>query len=111
MFSNRMQVAQVCRALTNGLGEEPLFGASGPTVVARQLHEQAGSAMTGGDRALLDLAFWLWEGGTSPRVGALIELLDRTRLRSVGALLIALADGGAAVERWLRANGGPVGSA
>jgi hypothetical protein len=101
----------VCRALTNGFGQEALFTGTGPTVAARELHEQPGSAMTGGDRALLELAFWLWEGGKGPRVAALVELLDRTRLRSVGALLIALADGGAAVERWLRSNGGPVGSA
>jgi hypothetical protein len=29
----------------------------------------------------------------------------------VGSLLIALADGSGAIERWLKANGGPVGDA
>ena len=38
---------------------------------------------------MLELAFWLWEGGQSPRISALVELVDRTRLRSVGTLLVA----------------------
>jgi len=29
----------------------------------------------------------------------------------LGTLLLALADGAGAIERWLKANGGPVGDA
>ncbi|HEX2677526.1 MAG TPA: hypothetical protein VHM19_12820 [Polyangiales bacterium] len=102
-------MAQVCRVLTTGIAKQPLFGAAGPSELAQELRSAPGTS--GGDRALLELAFWLWEGGVSPRVSGLVELLDRTRLRLVGSLLIALADGSGAIERWLKANGGPVGDA
>ena len=111
MFSNRVQVAQVCRVLTRGIAREPLFSAQGPTDAGLSLRVDAASNLQGGDRALLELAFWFWEGGQSPRVASLLELVDRTRLRTLGSLLIALADGADAIERWVRASGGPVGEA
>ena len=111
MFTNRVQVAQVCRVLTRGVAREPLFGASGPSHAALALRAQPPSSVSGGDRALLELAFWFWEGGTSPRVATLLELMDRTQLRMLGTLWLALADGQAAIERWIKANGGPVGEA
>lgn len=111
MFSNRVQVAQVCRVLTRGIAREPLFSAQGPTDAGLSLRSDAAASLHGGDRALLELAFWFWEGGQSPRVASLLELVDRTRLRTLGSLLIALADGADAIERWLRASGGPVGEA
>lgn len=109
MFSNRVQVAQVCRVLTAGIGSRAFFTQKGPTEAAQAA--KASSSLAGGDRALLELAFWLWDGGKSPRLSQLVELLDRTRLRLVGSLLIALADGAQAIERWIKANGGPVGDA
>ncbi|HEX7480664.1 MAG TPA: hypothetical protein VF331_22885 [Polyangiales bacterium] len=69
------------------------------------------SVLAGGDRALLELAYWLWEGGQGPRLSAVVELVDRTRLRMVGTLLVALSEGASAIDRWLRANGGAVGDA
>jgi hypothetical protein len=111
MFSNRLQVAQVCRTLTYGIAPQALFTPAGPSEAAQALRQAEVSALPGGDRALLELAFWLWEGGQSPRMGAVIELVDRTRLRMVGTLLVALSEGAAAIDRWLRAHGGAVGNA
>ncbi len=111
MFSNRLQVAQVCRTLTHGIARVELFTAGGPSSEAQALRQNEGSALSGGDRAFLELAFWLWEGGQSPRLSALVELVDRTRLRMVGTLLVALSEGASAIDRWLRANGGAVGDA
>jgi hypothetical protein len=109
MFSNRVQVAQVCRVLTTGISKAALFTANGPTQAA--LAARASTTLAGGDRALLELAFWFWEGGKSPRLSSLLELLDRTRLRLLGSLLMSLAEGAPAIERWIKANGGPVGDA
>ncbi len=110
MFSNRGQVAQVCRVLTASIASEPLFTQTGPSPRANELRDGA-LGLTGGDRALLDLAFWLWEGGQGPRLAAVVELVDRPQLRLVGTLFVALADGASAIDRWLRASGGPVGQA
>ncbi len=109
MFSNRVQVAQVCRVLTAGITTQTLWTSAGPTDAAQSLRDDAG--LHGGDRALLEVAFWLWDGDQSPRIAAVVELVDRTRLRLVGSLIVALADGSAAIERWVKANGGPVGDA
>jgi hypothetical protein len=111
MFSNRVQVAQVCRVLTRGIAREALFDRQGPTDAGRALFADAGHELRGGDRALLELAFWFWEGGQSPRIASLLELVDRSRLRTLGTLLLALADGADAIERWVKASGGPVGDA
>lgn len=111
MFSNRVQVAQVCRVLTLSITPEPLFTHKGPSDAALALRAASGSALSGGDRALLELAFWFWDGGSGPRLAPLLELVDRTRLRMLGSLLLALADGAGAIERWIKRHGGPVGDA
>ena len=57
---------------------------------------------------------WRFGSGMATKVrgvAAVVELVDRTRLRLVGSLIVALADGSAAIERWVKANGGPVGDA
>ena len=110
MFRDRAQIARVCAVLTTGCGTHPWFDAGGPTQAARQA-QQDPAELSPTERALLELSFCFWEGERGPAFGVLLQLLDPRRLRLLGSLLMALSESRAAVDRWLRANGGPVGEA
>ncbi len=112
MFRGRAQLAEVCRLLTQDVGEGALWTRSGPTAEARTLAETANEQLRGTQRTMLQIAFWLWgEGERGPNFGTAVELLDRAHLHRVGSLLTAMADGADGIDRWIRSNGGFVGGA
>jgi hypothetical protein len=111
VFSSRLQVARVCMVLTRGCARERLWTSEGPSAQARELNQAPQASLTGAQRVLLELAFCLWDGGKGPGLGSTLTLLDAAHLHLVGGLLVALSEDGAAIDRWVRQNGGAAGDA
>lgn len=100
MFGSDRQAAACARALLAPVRLADLWTPDGPTPRACGLYEADGGALSGGERALLLLAFALWNGG---RRGAVADLLalDGGNLAAAGELLTAVALGPEAVDAWL----------
>jgi len=111
VFASRQQLARVCAVLTRGCARVALWTSEGPTLGARARLEAPPADMTGEQRVLLELAFCLWDGGKGPPFGSALTLLGAAHLHLVGGLLVAMSESSAAIDRWLRLNGGPAGDA
>ena len=93
MFRDERQIGAVARVLLARVNRAELVEADAPGLWA-------------GGRALLHLAFALWNGWPHGRMRELLAL-DAGKLAAVGELLTALAQGGAAVDGWLDEHGPP----
>jgi hypothetical protein len=102
----RSVLAAACNVLGAAYGRGPLWSEAGPSAEARELlHAQAATSQ----RTLLELAFGLWDGTRGQPFGTVLEQLDRAGLRLLGTLLVALADGEKALDKWAKVHGGPAG--
>jgi hypothetical protein len=97
LFRNYIQRAAVCDRLVAGLHSKGVrFTENGCSVSAfgaQKLDKQ--------DALVLELARAIWSGGQQRPVFSDLFLLSADNLRLVGYLLQAMADGHAAVDRWL----------
>lgn len=101
MFSSDTQQARVCQALCSQVRLGGMWTATGPSAEAKQLLEADGGALSGGERIVLLAAWAVWNGDGAIPLGDVISRLDGRALRAVGALLMAIASGEGAIERWL----------
>lgn len=101
--------AQACRAILAlfEASELPrlrgLWGPSGPTSEAVELVK--GGALSSGELAMLRAAFDFWNGQGGATLDALLHTLDLPRARLVCGLVLAVHEGGEAVERWIAEHG------
>lgn len=99
--------AQACRAIAALLeaSELPplrgLWTPTGPTSEAVELVEAGGGAMSSGEAVMLRAAFDFWNGQGGATLDALLHTLDPRRAGLVCGLVLAVHEGGEAVERWI----------
>ena len=101
MFESDAESARVCRALCACGGLRELWTPTGPTDDAIALLAADGGPLSGGERTMLLVAWAVWNGDGAIPLGEVISRLDGRALRAVGALLMAIASGEGAIERWL----------
>lgn len=111
MFRDDRQKAACCDALLRRLDLAALWvvrpgigDTLGPTPAACELIDGGATRLSGGERAMLHLAFALWNGWEAGRMRDLLSL-DAGNLEAVGSLLAAVARGPEAVDAWLEAGG------
>lgn len=104
-WRTEQQRGDVARTLLRSLHREDLWTEDGPTAKAVELLEADGGPMSSGERVMLLAAFDVWNGQGHARLDEVMYSLDPERLRLVASLLLALAEGGAAIDRWLEFQG------
>lgn len=106
MFRDDRQIAACARVLLARVGLAYLWALNGPTERACEMYDASagGGPLSSGERAMLLLAFALWNGGRH-LVAADLLSLDDGNLAAVGTLLSAVAMGSEAVDVWLHDHG------
>ena len=100
MFRDDRQIGEVARALLARVNHPEWWAPGGPTPEACALVEAGAGKQSAGERALLHLAFTLWNGWKGGRMRELLSL-DSGNLAAVGDLLTAMSLGPEAVDAWL----------
>lgn len=104
--------AQACRAIVALLDASklpPLRGLwtpTGPTSEAVELVEAGGGPMSSGEAMMVRAAFDFWNGQGGATLDGILHTLDLPRARLVCSLVLAVHEGGEAVEQWIATNGG-----
>ncbi len=106
MFRDDRQKANCNRALLAPLDLAALWTAAGPTERACELLTAGGGKLSRGQALMVRVTFDVWNGEAGATLGELLRVLDCNRLRDVGTLLAAVAEGCAAVDAWLAARDG-----
>ena len=101
MFKNDEQRAVVCLALLDRIGLQRLWTLRGPTEEAQRLLAEDGGALSSGERAMLLVAWALWNGSGKLTLSELIQAMDGEHLAAVGTLLSSLRFGADGVDDWL----------
>lgn len=99
MLRDRFQHAAVCRAICALADLHDVWADDGPTERALTLRDDPGLSTSG--QTLLGIAWAVWNGDRLATVADVLKL-DSGNTREIGTLLIALADGGKAVDEWAR---------
>jgi len=107
MFRNDEQLAVVCQALVTRVGLASLWTPEGPAERAKELLKQEGGPLSHGEKVMLFLAWSFCNGHGGLTVAELVDTLDKGNLTAVGELLVALAEGPAAVDAWLENESHP----
>ena len=100
MFRDDRQISAVAQVLLARVNHPEWWTPNGPTHEACELLETGAGTLSAGERALLYLAFTLWNGWEAGRMRELLSL-DAGNLAAAGELLAALARGPRAVDAWL----------
>ena len=100
MFRNDRQISAVAQALLARVNHPGWWTPDGPAPEACDLVEAGAGELSAGERALLHLAFTLWNGWEGGRMRELLSL-DAGNLAAVGDLLTAISLGPEAVDTWL----------
>jgi len=96
MFRGDEQAARACAALCDALPRLRGLWAPRPTIDPGEL-----GPCSSGEHAVWAAGPSLWNGARLGADLAELQRLDADNMRRVGSLLVAVADGPAAVERWL----------
>jgi hypothetical protein len=115
MFENEKQRARVCRAILisarldgwkeYGKPGGELWTDEGPTELAIDLLDRDGGPLSTGERIMFLIAWSLWNGDGKLRFDDVAYRIDGNNLRCIGTLLLAINEGGAAIEDWLLDRG------
>lgn len=104
--------AQACRAIAALLEASALprlrglWTATGPTSEAVELVEAGGGPLSSGEAMMVRAAFDFWNGQGGATLDGLLHVLDPRRAGLVCGLVLAVHEGGEAVERWTAEHGG-----
>ncbi len=101
MFRSDAQLARVCRAFCARARLGRLWTEEGPTDEAMALLESDGGALSSGERAVVLIAWSLWNGQGHVTVADVLHRLDGTSLTMLGKLMVAGARGSEAIDAWL----------
>lgn len=92
--------AAVCRALAGLAGLAYMWGEEGPTEEGADILEAREMPLSEEERILLEAIWAIWEDNPGPTFSELLAL-ESEKLKTVGKLLVAMADGHNAVDSWL----------
>ena len=113
MFRDDLQLAQVCNALTERLGKGRFWDIyevrpGDFRAELNDLGQKIARRMPGfspGEIIVLRVAFNLWnDSWKSPAFGDVVHRLDSGHLRRIATLMLAIDQGGLAIDRWLTEN-------
>jgi hypothetical protein len=76
---------------------------NGPTEEAISLFEAGGGPLSSGERIILLAAWAFWNSAEKAVLADVIYRLDDKNLRAVATLMLAVADGGGAIDEWIAA--------
>lgn len=118
MFASDVQLAEVCLLLTERLGKgafwEYRWNADKTKIVSADLNPlgvKIARKMPGyshGEILVIRFALNLWnDSWKSPAISDLIHILDSGHLRRIATLMIAISEGGHAVDKWIATNQPP----
>lgn len=103
MFRSDEQLARTCRALCSLAGLGSLWTLEGPSPRAMALLEADGGPLSSGERVVVLAAWNIWNGSGNVSLSDVVHRLDDRCLAALGSLLVAIAGGGSAIDRWLAA--------
>lgn len=72
-----------------------------PRKHAVELLEAGGGPLSSGERIVLLTAFSVWNGAGDAKIGNTVHRLDNKNLAAIGSLMVAVAGGMHAVDRWI----------
>ena len=101
MFRSEAQLARACQALCRQARIERMWTSTGPTDEAIALFEAGGGPLSNGERVVLFTAWAFWNGDGNATLADVIYRLDATNLRRIATLMLALAQGGLAIDHWI----------
>jgi hypothetical protein len=81
-----------------------LWTPTGPTTEAIEILDAQGGPLSSGERVVLFAAWAFWNGATDATLADVIYRLDDTNLRAIATLMLALAQGGHAIDKWIAAS-------
>lgn len=97
-------IALLCRSLLERVGLDDIWGSGGPTTRATALLEADGGKLAPAQRALLLVAWALWNGRGNLLLSELIRDLGPDHLRAVAEALTLYSRGYEAVARWVSSS-------
>ena len=97
-----LRVRAGCSCVPAGLGHM-WTAAAGPTDEAIALFEAGGGPLSSGERVVLLSAWAFWNSAEKVTLADVVYRLDDKNLRAVATLMLALADGGPAIDEWIAA--------
>lgn len=100
MFRNDTQRNNVCITLLRSLHLDRYWTDHGPSPDALDLLAADGGPLSSGERIWLFVVFDVWNGEAHTRLDRVLYSLDNTRLRALGSLLLAMANG--QIDGWLK---------
>jgi hypothetical protein len=80
---------------------------TGPTAEAIEILDAHGGPLSSGERVVLFASWAFWNGAVNATLADVIYRLDATNLRAIATLMLALAQGGHAIDQWIAASEGP----
>ena len=103
MFESESQRGLIGWTLLSLVNRGSYWSESGPSPAALSLWEQKGGPMSHGEKVMFGIAWAIWTGNNEWPLtfDEVLYTLDPTGQEALGALLVALATGKDAVERWL----------
>ena len=105
MFRSEAQQARVCRALCERARLDGMWTEAGPTQAAIALLDVNGGPLSSGERIVLLAAWAVWNSDDGCRFADVLYRLDGPNLRALGTLMLAVADGGQAIDEWIEMMG------
>ena|ERR1035438_7659609 len=103
LFKDDPERARICSALLSLINRGSLWTESGPTAAAMELHKRHGGSVSHGESVMLGVAWAVWTGENDWPLtfNEVLYTLDAKSLKAVGYLIVALATGHAAIDKWL----------
>jgi hypothetical protein len=81
-----------------------MWTTTGPTTEAIEILEAHGGPLSSGERIVLFAAWSFWNGADNATLADVIYRLDDSNLRAIATLMLALAQGGHAIDQWIAAR-------
>jgi len=78
-----------------------MWTSTGPTAEAIALLEAGGGPLSSGERVVLFAAWAFWNGTGNATLTDVVYRLDAPNLRGIATLILALAQGGHAIDQWI----------
>lgn len=110
-FRDARQTARVCYTLLKLVRQDKLFiapgdlGEFGPTEEATEelanIRENRITRLSSGERTVLSLAFYYWNGSANPTISALAAMESTVRL-AIGELIVATSGSSTELDEWVK---------
>ena len=101
MFRSEAQRARACTALCERAGLFGMWTSSGPSDEATALFEAGGGPLSSGERVVLLAAWAFWNSAETVPLADVIYRLDEKNTCAIATLMIAVVQGGHAIDAWI----------